>query len=68
MIQTWLHSHELFLVIRAYSTKAAENYSNGKLSKITAWSKNNKIKFNEEKYNVMHISRRNKKESEALNV
>jgi hypothetical protein len=59
---------DLILAIRAYSTKGAENYSNGELSKITAWSKNNKIKFNEEKSSVMLISRRKRKEPKAPNV
>jgi len=38
------------------------------LSKITAWAKDNKIKFNEEKSKVMLISRRKRKESRVLNV
>jgi len=38
------------------------------LNKITAWAKDNKIKFNEEKSKVMLISRRKRKESRALNV
>jgi hypothetical protein len=46
----------------------AENYSNGELSKITAWSKTSKTKFNEEKSKVMLISRRKRKEARALNV
>jgi hypothetical protein len=59
---------DLILAIRAYSTRAVENYVNGELSKITAWSKTNKSKFNEEKSKVMLISRRKMKEVRALNV
>jgi len=59
---------DLILAIRAGSTRAVENYSNGELSKITAWSKSNKTKFNDEKSKVMLISRRKRKESRALNV
>jgi hypothetical protein len=59
---------DLILAIRAYSTKALENYSNGELNKITAWAKDNKIKFNEETSKVMLISRRKRMESRALNV
>jgi len=58
----------LILAIRAGSTRAVENYSNGELSKITAWSKSNKTKFNDKKSKVMLISRRKRKESRALNV
>jgi hypothetical protein len=42
-------SDNLNLTIRAESVRAAEEYLNGELSIITAWSKNNKIRFNEEK-------------------
>jgi hypothetical protein len=44
----------LILAIRADSTRALENYSNGELNKITAWSKDNKIKFNEERQDFLH--------------
>jgi hypothetical protein len=37
---------DLILAIRGESVRAAENYSNGELSKITVWSKNNNKKFN----------------------
>ena len=59
---------DLILAIRADSIRAVENYSNGELSKITAWSKTNKTKFNEEKSKDMLISRRKKKEDRAQNV
>jgi hypothetical protein len=59
---------DVILAIRADSTRAVENYSNGELSKITTWSKSKKTKFNEEKSKVMLISRRKRKESRALNV
>jgi hypothetical protein len=57
---------DLILAIRSESVRAAENYSNGELSKITAWSKNNKIRFNEEKSKVMLVSRRKRKELKKL--
>jgi hypothetical protein len=40
---------ELILAIRCDSVSAVENYSNRELSKITARSKCNKIRFNDEK-------------------
>ena len=48
---------DLILAIRAGSTRAVENYSNGELTKITAWSKRNNTIFNDEKSKVMLISR-----------
>ena len=48
---------DFLLAIRGESVRAAETYSNGELSKIEAWSKN-KITFNEEKSQVMLVSRR----------
>jgi hypothetical protein len=36
---------DLILAIRGDSVSVAENYSNGELSKITAWSKSNKIRL-----------------------
>jgi len=46
----------LILAVRGDSVSAVENYSNGELSKITAWAKRNKIRFNDEKSNVMLVS------------
>jgi hypothetical protein len=48
--------------------RAAENFSNGELGKITAWSKNNKISFNEEKSKVMLILRRKRNEAKEIKV
>ena len=44
------------------SVRAVEKYSNGELSKITALSKNNKIRLNKEKSKVMLVSRKKRKE------
>jgi len=59
---------DLILAIRVESVRAAENYSNGELSKITAWSRNNKSRFSEEKSKVMFVSRRKRKELKEINV
>jgi len=45
-----------------------KNFSNLELSKITAWSKSNKIRFNDEKSKVMFISRRKRKEAKEIKV
>jgi len=41
---------------------AAENYTKTELSKITAWAKDYKIEFNEDKSTAMLVSRRKRKE------
>jgi hypothetical protein len=38
------------------------------MSKITAWSRNNKINYNEDKSKVMIISRRKRKENKEINI
>jgi len=53
---------DLILAIRGETVRVVENYSKGELSKITAWSKNNKIRFNKEKSKVMLVSRKKRKE------
>jgi formyltetrahydrofolate synthetase len=57
---------DLILPIRNENIRAAENISNIEMSKITAWSRNNKINFNEDKSKVMIISRRKRKENKEL--
>jgi hypothetical protein len=59
---------DLILAIRGESVRVAENYSNGELSKTTAWLKNNKIRYNEEKSKVMLVSRRKRKEPKVIKV
>jgi hypothetical protein len=61
-------ANDLILAIRGDSVSAFENYSNGELSKITAFSKCSKIRFNDEKSKVMLVSRRKRKEPKAINV
>jgi hypothetical protein len=53
---------DLLLAIRSSITMAAENISNIEMNKITAWAKNNNIKFNEEKSKFMIVTRRKRKE------
>ena len=59
---------DLLLAIRGESVTAVENYANVELSKITVWSKNNKIIFNEEKSKAMLVSRRNRREQREIKV
>ena len=46
----------------------AENYTNTELIKITAWAKDYKIEFNEDKSTAMLVSRRKRKERIEINV
>jgi hypothetical protein len=59
---------DLILGVRAETASEAENVSNLKMSKITAWSKSNKVGFNEEKSKVMLMSRRKRKEVKDIKI
>ena len=59
---------DLILAIRKETIRAAENISNIKMNKIAAWSRNNKIKFNEDKSRVMKLSRRKRKENRNQHI
>jgi hypothetical protein len=49
-------------MIRTDSISKAENIANVEMRKITMWAENNKTKFNEEKSQVMLMTRRKRKE------
>ena len=57
---------DLILAVRNETIRAAENISNIKVSKITGWSRNNKINFNEDKSKV--IKSRKRKENKEINI
>jgi len=57
---------DLILAVRKETIRAAENISNFEMSKITAWSRNNKINFNEDKSKV--IKSRKRKENKEINI
>jgi formyltetrahydrofolate synthetase len=61
-------ANDLILAIRSDTIREAENISNIEMCKLTAWSKNNKISFNEEKFKVMVISRRKRKENKECYI
>jgi hypothetical protein len=46
------------IMIKAESVGEAENIANVELDKIAKWAKDNKIRFNEEKSEVMLMTRR----------
>jgi hypothetical protein len=55
-------------VTRGKTVVGAENFTNTELSKITAWAKNYKIEFNDDKSTAMLVSRRKRKERQEINV
>jgi hypothetical protein len=52
----------------ADSNREAENIANVKVSKISAWAKDNKIIFNEQKSKVMLWARRKRKEEKEIEM
>jgi hypothetical protein len=55
-------------MIKADSIREAENIANVEMSKVSAWTKENKIRFNEQKSNVILMTRRKRKERKDLEI
>ena len=55
-------------MIKAESIREAENIANVEMSKISEWGKENKIRFNEQKSEVMLMTRRKRKERKELEI
>jgi hypothetical protein len=55
-------------VTRGKIVVEAENLTNTELSKITAWAKNYKIYFDEDKSTAVLVSRRKRKERNEINI
>ena len=49
---------DVILAIRGKTVSEAENIANIELTKIAAWARDNKVRFNEQKSKTMIISRR----------
>jgi hypothetical protein len=56
------------LLTKAESIPEAENIMNAELSKISAWARENKLKFNEKKLQVMLMTRRKRKENKEVEI
>jgi hypothetical protein len=52
------HADDFIMATRGESIRAVEYYTNVEISKIQRWTRNNKIKFNDNKSKVMMITRR----------
>ena len=59
---------DLILVTRGKTVIEAENFTNTELNKITAWAKNYKVEFNDDKSTAMLASRRKRKERKHTNI
>jgi hypothetical protein len=59
---------DLMIVTRGDSIAEAENYTNIEMRKIQKWAENNKMKFNENKFKVMLMTRRRKKEKKEIGI
>jgi 5'(3')-deoxyribonucleotidase len=51
---------DLLIAVKAATVAEVENFTNMEMNKITKWSKENKLHFNDQKSKVMLISRRRK--------
>ena len=67
-MKTVTFADNLVIMIKADSIREAENIANVELSKISAWAKENKIRFNEQKSKVMLMTRRKRKERKELKI
>ena len=61
-----LYRDDLVVMIKSESIRESENFSNVEMSKISEWAKE-KIRFNEQKSKVMHMTRK-RKESKELEI
>jgi len=51
------YADDLLIATRGDSVRAVENYTNVEPNKIDGWSKKNKIKFKDTKFEVMLVTR-----------
>ena len=66
--KTVAFADDLVVMIKADSIREAENIANVELSKISAWAKVDKIKFNEQKSKVMLLTRRKRKGQKEIEI
>jgi hypothetical protein len=61
-------AYDLIILTSGETVAEAKNYINIELRKIQDWTQNNKIKFNNNKSNVILMSRRKQKENKEIGV
>jgi hypothetical protein len=59
---------DLVIMTKAESIPEAENIMNAELSKISAWERANKLQFNEQKSQVILMTRRKRKENKEVRI
>ena len=66
--ETIAFADDLILATRGRTVIEAENMANIELTKISAWARDNKIHFNEQKSKTMLMSRRKRKERKEVEI
>ena len=66
--KTVAFADDLVIMIKADQITEAENIANVELSKISAWAKDNKLRFKEQKSKVMLLTRRKRKEQKESEI
>ena len=66
--KTIAFADDLILAIRGRTVTEAENMANIELTKISAWARDNKIHFNEQKSKTILISRRKRRERKDVMI
>jgi len=61
------YADDLLIAVKTATVAEVENFTNMEMSKITQWSKENKLHFNDQKSKVMLISRR-RNERKAIDI
>jgi hypothetical protein len=59
---------DIIILTKGSNTKEAEMYCNQDVKIVTNWAKDNKIRFNENKSEVLLISRKRKRRDEQINI
>lgn len=59
---------DLVVMTKADSIPEAENIMNAELNKISIWARKNKLQFNEQKSQVMLLTRRKRKENKEIKI
>ena len=59
---------DLLIMTKAVSNPEAENITNAELCKISTWARENKLQFNEQKLQVMLLTRRRRKENKEIKI
>jgi hypothetical protein len=59
---------DLLIMTKAESIPEAENIMNSELSKISTWAGEHKLQFNEQKSQVMLLTRRKRKENKEIKI